>query len=239
MSLSSLSLSVSASSKDPHHSTSSSHQSQHSQQSLAHHSTSSSSLSSQLSAVGVAVAEPLVISEESARMEHFFAFVDLSNFDVQSDAFATFKEALTKHKPVIAEYMLAHFDSFFGRYNALLSSENYVTRRQSLKLLGELLLDRANFKVMTRYIAVVDHLKRMMTLLKDKSKNIQFEAFHVFKIFVANPNKPPEIKGILYKNQQKLVQFLSEFQNEKEDEQFAEEKALLIREISALQPPEP
>lgn len=40
----------------------------------------------------------------------------------------------------------------FDKYNILLRSANYVTRRQSLKLLGELLLDRANFQVMMRYI---------------------------------------------------------------------------------------
>jgi calcium binding protein 39 len=57
-----------------------------------------------------------------------------------------------------------------------------VTKRQSLKLLGEILLDRANFNVMTRYIANEANLKMMMNLLRDKSKNIQFEAFHVFKV---------------------------------------------------------
>jgi hypothetical protein len=62
------------------------------------------------------------------------------------------------------------------------SSENYVVRRQSLKLLGELLLDRHNFNVMTRYISNPDNLKLMMNMLKEKSKNIQFEAFHVFKV---------------------------------------------------------
>lgn len=64
----------------------------------------------------------------------------------------------------------------------MVQSSNYVTKRQSLKLLGEILLDRTNFKVMTRYIAEEDNLKMMMNLLKDKSKNIQFEAFHVFKV---------------------------------------------------------
>jgi hypothetical protein len=34
---------------------------------------------------------------------------------------------------------------------------------------------------MTRYIANEANLKMMMNLLRDKSKNIQFEAFHVFK----------------------------------------------------------
>ena len=47
-------------------------------------------------------------------------------------------------------------------------------------------MDRANFNVMTRYIANEANLKMMMNLLRDKSKNIQFEAFHVFKVrFIA------------------------------------------------------
>jgi calcium binding protein 39 len=71
---------------------------------------------------------------------------------------------------------------FFTAYSALVQSSNYVTKRQSLKLLGEILLDRTNFNVMTRYIASEDNLKVIMNLLRDKSKNIQFEAFHVFKV---------------------------------------------------------
>ena len=70
---------------------------------------------------------------------------------------------------------------FFSSFTTLILSNNYVTKRQSLKILGEILLDRANFAVMTRYIASETNLKMMMNLLRDKSKNIQFEAFHVFK----------------------------------------------------------
>jgi calcium binding protein 39 len=36
----------------------------------------------------------------------------------------------------------------FVKYRTLLKSENYVTRRMSLKMLGELLLDRSNFQTM-------------------------------------------------------------------------------------------
>ena len=125
---------------------------------------------------------------------------------------------------------------FFKLYTELLRSDNYVTRRQSLKLLGELLLDRSNVKIMMQvgglaacvsvcvrgggekrllvpglplvvsknwpavhhashppalsriarphlqYVADVDNLCLMMTLLKDPSRSIQFEAFHVFKV---------------------------------------------------------
>ena len=71
---------------------------------------------------------------------------------------------------------------FFENYTRLINSNNYVTKRQSLKLLGELLLDRPNFNVMTKYIASTENLKLMMNLLRDKSRNIQFEAFYVFKV---------------------------------------------------------
>lgn len=51
-----------------------------------------------------------------------------------------------------------------------------------LQLLGELLLDRINVKVMVRYVAEIHYLMQMMMLLKDQSRSIQFEAFHVFKV---------------------------------------------------------
>lgn len=51
------------------------------------------------------------------------------------------------------------------------------------QLLGELLLDRSNVKVMVRFVGEVQHLMLMMMLLKDQSRSIQFEAFHVFKVW--------------------------------------------------------
>jgi len=164
----------------------------------------------------------------------FFKHVEGSNFDVASDAFQSFKEILTKHKALVAEFLEKNYDQFFEQYTALLNSVNYVTRRQSLKLLGELLLDRANFNIMTKYISEQQNLKLMMLLLRDKSRNIQFEAFHVFKVFVANPNKPTPILNILVKNKDKLVTFLTNFHNDKEDDQFNDEKAFLLKQIQQL-----
>lgn len=58
------------------------------------------------------------------------------------------------------------FDSFVPYHmsnshpaQALLQSDNYVTRRRSLKLLSELLLDRNNYTVMMKYISSKHHLK--------------------------------------------------------------------------------
>jgi calcium binding protein 39 len=71
---------------------------------------------------------------------------------------------------------------------------------------------------MTRYISNADNLKMIMNMLRDKSRNIQFEAFHVFKVFVANPNKAKAIQDILLKNQERLVDFLTKFHNDRTGE---------------------
>jgi calcium binding protein 39 len=140
---------------------------------------------------------------------------------------------------VSAEFLQGNYNRFFGEYQNLLNSNNYVTKRQSLKLLGEILLDRYNYAVMTKYISSPDNLKLMMTLLNTKSRNIQFEVFHVFKVFVANPNKPKPILDILLRNKQKLHNFLISFQLDREnDEQFNEEKWYLINQINELKAPD-
>lgn len=65
------------------------------------------------------------------------------------------------------------------------------------QLLGELLLDRHNFQTMTRYISSPDNLKLMMIMLREKSRNIQFEAFHVFKVLVTG-TQIYRVKPLMY-----------------------------------------
>ncbi|XP_023700117.1 calcium-binding protein 39-like [Paramormyrops kingsleyae] len=168
----------------------------------------------------------------------FFHYVALSVFDVASDAFASFKDLLTRHKVMCAEFLETNYNRVFTEYDKLLHSDNYVTKRQSLKLLGELLLDGHNFAIMMEYISQVENLKLMMNMLKDKRRSIQFEAFHVFKIFVANPNKSATVLDILLKNQSKLLEFLNRFQMDRaDDEQFTNEKNYLIKQIKELKRP--
>ena len=100
---------------------------------------------------------------------NFFQWIDKGSFEVSADAFTTFrvshvqgylelmgrstnraKDVLTKHKQMVCQYLCANFDLFFSMYNEILiESNSYVTKRQSIKLLGEILLDRANYPVMT------------------------------------------------------------------------------------------
>lgn len=169
--------------------------------------------------------------------DKLFDYIQLPTFDVSSDAFATFKDLLTRHKNLVGEYLVKNYENLFGRLNNLLISDNYVTRRQSLKLLGEILHDRRNYEVMLRYVSEVENLKLLMIQLRDKSEKIQFEAFQVFKIFIANPNKPKLIYDILCKNRDKILHFLENFSvqgKQMDDRNFNEDKLFLIEKLRLL-----
>ncbi|KAG0146293.1 hypothetical protein CROQUDRAFT_657617 [Cronartium quercuum f. sp. fusiforme G11] len=170
----------------------------------------------------------------SDRFYDFPQYIEQTTFGIACDAMSSFKECLTRHKSMVSLFLEDNYEQFFTMYSGLIQSSNYVTKRQSIKLLGEILLDRSNYNVMNKYISNEDNLKIMMNLLKDKSKNIQFEAFHVFKVFVANPRKPAPIEAILRRNKEKLIDFLRNFHNDKDDEQFNDEKGFLIIQIENL-----
>ncbi|CAB4274470.1 unnamed protein product [Prunus armeniaca] len=151
---------------------------------------------------------------ESDHMKKFFDYIQTPNFNIASDAAATFKELMTRHKSTVAQFL----------------SKNYEW------LLGDVLLDRSNSAVMVRYVCSLDNMRILMNLLRDPKKTIKLETFHVFKLFVANQNKPPEIVNVLITNRTKLLRFFDDFTIEKEDEQFEAAKVDVINEISVLEP---
>ncbi|RYP14374.1 hypothetical protein DL765_006419 [Monosporascus sp. GIB2] len=168
----------------------------------------------------------------------FFDWIDKSSFEVAADAFTTFRELLTKHKELVPRYLAINFEFFFDKYNnVLVQSNSYVTKRQSIKLLGEILLDRSNYNVMTAYVDRGEHLKICMNLLRDDRKMVQYEGFHVFKVFVANPHKSVAVQKILLMNREKLLNFLSHFLEDRtDDEQFIDEREFLIKQIRNMPP---
>jgi len=181
------------------------------------------------------------IAEQVLNSEMFLELFEKlhdTEFELASDAFETFKDLLTRHKRAAANYLVQHYDRFLEEYSKLLLSSNYFTRRQSVKLLGELLLERANVRILVKYVADPENLKTMMNLLKSSAKSIQWEAFHVFKVFVANPNKSPAVVDILLSNREKLLEYFKDFEKDRTDTQFLEEKAVIIQEISDLKPME-
>jgi len=64
---------------------------------------------------------------------------------------------------------------------------------------------------------------------------VNYEGFHIFKVFVANPHKSPAVLRILINNRDKLLKFLPGFLNDRKDDvQFEDEKAYLIKMIQEL-----
>ena len=92
-----------------------------------------------------------------------------------------------------------------------------LARTQALTLLATLLMDTftGHEALLFKYIKSANNLMAIMNLLRAKSRSIQFEAFHVFKVFVANPHKPELITGILVSNKEKLLRFLKNFLQER------------------------
>ncbi|GAU14703.1 hypothetical protein TSUD_203520 [Trifolium subterraneum] len=161
---------------------------------------------------------------ESPDMKKFFDYIQLPNFDIAADAAATFKELMTRHKSTVAEFLSKNYEWFFAEYNSkLLESSNYITRRQAVKLLGDILLDRSNAAVMTRYVSSRENLRILMNLMR---------------LFAANQRKPSDIIGILVANRSKLLRLLGELKLDKEDEQFEADKAQVMKEVAALEPRE-
>ena len=127
--------------------------------------------------------EPLAqIMVESHNFYKLFDYVELSTFDIASDAFATFEVFLKHNKMLTAALLVEEYDTVMAKFNKLLASENYVTRRQSLKLLIELLSDPINDGMRSQYFMNSENLKIIMNMMKDTSKTISTEAFRVFKV---------------------------------------------------------
>jgi len=155
-------------------------------------------------------------------------------FDISSDAFASLRALLLTHKSAAAGYLEKCFREFFAAYNELLQTDDYVTKRQALRLLAEILLDRSCKDVMLLYIAEDHFLQVQMNLLRDNSKAIQADAFHVFKIFAAAPNKRLRVHQILFRNRERLVKLLERFDKEN-DETLLQDRDAVVQALCALE----
>lgn len=172
--------------------------------------------------------------------EQLIELAQHKNFDISSEAFSTLRELLLRHKVAVARYIEENSAELFRHFNTLFEVEDYVTQRQALRLLGEVLLDRKFMDAMVAYVGNERYLQIHMNFLRDDSKAIQLEAFHVFKIFVANPRKPPRVQQILYKNKDRLLALLQAFSEDRRkdgDANLAQDLAAVLRLLQAIEQP--
>jgi calcium binding protein 39 len=179
--------------------------------------------------------EPLAqILQAPERLDRLFSHFTEAHFDVSADSFATFRE-LILNAPQADVFLRENRQPIVDRLHATLVETNYAPCRQTLKLLGEIIMTFDDFQ--DRYLTDEKNLIIMMKLMVSTYKNISMEAFHIFKLFVAKEEKPEPILKILRNNSQKLVQFLGNLLDGIEDREIQQEKDFLIGELGALSPP--
>lgn len=166
---------------------------------------------------------------------NYFKYCQISIFEIATDSFATFHDLLTLHKKLVSEFLANNYELFTQNINQLLQLQNYVTKRQSVRLLAELVLQRQNQFFLNRYFDDPKNLKLIMLLLSDKLKNLQIEGFHIFKFFVAKPKKSQKILDILIKNKENFLEVFKTFDvNYANDPNLIDERDYILCEIQKL-----
>lgn len=166
---------------------------------------------------------------------NFFKYVQIPTFEIATDAFITLHDLLTIHKKLLSEFLANNYEVFTSHINELIQSKNYVTKRQSVRLLAELVLQRQNQFFLNRYFDDTNNLKLIMLLLSDKLKNLQIEGFHIFKFFVAKPKKSQKVLDILTKNKENFIAFFQNFNiSNTSDSNLIDERNYILNEIRKL-----
>lgn len=167
----------------------------------------------------------------------FFEFAKLGNFEISTESLQILSAAFTAHPKLVSKEFFSNeinIIRFIKCINKLMAHGSYVTKRQSTKLLASLIVIRPNNALMNIYINSPENLKLIMTLMTDKSKNLQLEAFNVFKVMVANPRKSKPVFDILVKNRDKLLTYFKTFGLDSQDSTFLDEREFIVQEIDSL-----
>lgn len=169
-----------------------------------------------------------------SRLDLLFSYFNVSHFDVSADAFATFRE-LILCSPCGSEYIQNNAQNIITRLHATLIEANYAACRQSLKLIGEIIVQYPSFQ--HTYLISEKNLIVIMKLMSSQYKNITMEAFHIFKLFVATEDRPEPINAILRKNSDKLTAFIKNILDGVEEQELQNEKEYLLMELALLKDP--
>ena len=132
------------------------------------------------------------------------------SFDIVSDAFLSFSRLLDTLRRIQPRFFAENYAVVYPYLKDLLQSKEYVTQRQSLTLLRTVLFERINYEFMEQFINERENLVIVMKLLADRSVTIRWGAYHVFKVFAANPKKSVAVEKLLLRNRSKLIAFLKE-----------------------------
>jgi calcium binding protein 39 len=169
-----------------------------------------------------------------------FSVLVSDNFDVSTDAFQTLKDVLTNHNEISAPWLTRNFEKFFPECMKLLKPKDngktdYVTVRQMVALLSTIMLERPFMETMIQFVCHEEFLITTLVLLGNASKVVQYETFHLFKIFAANPRKPPKIAKLLNQNRERIMKILDQIEQDRlDDHEFKQDKNAVVAKLNAL-----
>lgn len=152
------------------------------------------------------------IALNSDLFNKFFIYINqTTTFDIVMDMFLTFRLLLTTHKLLTEDFFIRNHENFFNNYHQLIKCENYVTKRQSLEILGLILSET---KVLQLFIMDVTNLKVIVNLFWHQYKHIRFRALNIFNVIVNSQQKSNQIMDFLMSNKDKLLQVFYQLKNE-------------------------
>jgi calcium binding protein 39 len=158
-------------------------------------------------------------------LDRLFSHFNAPHFDLAADSFATFRE-LILNSPIADVYMKGNLRPMMDRLHETLVEGNYAPCRQTLKLIGELIMAFEDFQ--KAYLADEKNLIAVMKLMLSGYRNIAMEAFHIFKLFVVREEVPEPILRILRRNSEKLKQLLRHLLDQINDDEIQREKEALL-----------
>ncbi|XP_052870532.1 protein Mo25-like [Anopheles cruzii] len=165
---------------------------------------------------------------------NLFHYVEVLKDDVWFAPFSVLKLLLTGHKRLCAKFLEQNYDKVFTHYQLLLSSTNYMLRRESVALLSTLLADQHNVTIMKKYVSDPDKLKLIVNMVGE-IRCVPYKVFDVLKLFVANRDKPRPILDILLNNRERLAKYVLNAPNDcPEDGQFMDDKFELFYTLQQL-----
>jgi calcium binding protein 39 len=89
---------------------------------------------------------------------------------------------------------------------------------------------------MMQIVQDTEMLKAVLMLLSHKSRVIELEAFHVLKVFIANPRKISSIKKILAKNANRIIKILERIEEARaDDKEFLADKRVVVNKLTELE----
>lgn len=170
---------------------------------------------------------------ESGIVGSFIQNLSGNDFDKLSTAFATYDALLNSHPEQSSQFVDEHWDVFIIQFKQLLSSPNYLVQLTYLPILIKFLTLKECRGLFLRFLEDVENLQLVMYLFNTQSKKVQYQSYSLFKLFVINPRRSPQITSALKKNKNRLISFIQVIQME-DDPELEDERNRVVSTIAGL-----